>query len=141
MTVSITETDDLDTCRALRLTVFVEEQKVPIEEEIDDLDDVSTHLIACDSDGRAIGTARIYEVGDTGKIGRVCVLREMRGKSIGARLIEHCISVLSARPHIVKARLGAQNHAIPFYEKLGFVVVGEEYMDAGIPHHDMERTL
>jgi ElaA protein len=141
MIVSIGITSDISDCLALRMAVFVQEQKVPIQEEIDDLDDQSVHLIARDSDGVPVGTARLYEAGDIGKIGRVCVVKSHRGTGLGARLIEACIQELSTRPHLKQAKLGAQNHAIKFYEKLGFTVIGGEYMDGGIPHHDMVSPL
>lgn len=141
MTIKIEATDDIAACHVLRFEVFVDEQNVPMDEELDDLDDVSTHILATDEAGTAVGTARLYELGEIGKIGRVCVAKSHRGTGLGKRLISHCVDMLSARPHITTAKLGAQNHAIPFYEALGFEVVGEEYMDGGIPHHDMVRHL
>jgi predicted GNAT family N-acyltransferase len=141
MTVSIDITTDISDCLALRMEVFVKEQNVPVDEEMDDMDDQSVHLIARDSDGVPVGTARVYEAGDIGKIGRVCVVKSHRGTGLGARLIEACIQEISTRPHLKLAKLGAQNHAIKFYEKLAFSVVGDEYMDGGIPHHDMVRSL
>jgi predicted GNAT family N-acyltransferase len=132
---------DYSECLALRLAVFVEEQKVPAEDEVDDLDDQSMHFIARDQHQVPIGTARIYEIGDIGKIGRVCVAKPHRGTGLGARLIEACIAELAKRPHLKQAKLGAQNHAIEFYERFGFVVQGGEYMDGGIPHHDMVLSL
>ncbi|WP_460272804.1 GNAT family N-acetyltransferase [Celeribacter sp. ULVN23_4] len=141
MTVTIAPTEDFKACLALRLEVFVEEQKVPLEEELDDLDEVSTHFLAVDEAGIPVGTARVYEQGEIGKIGRVCVSRSQRGTGLGARLIETCLDELRTRPHLTKAKLGAQNHAIGFYERFGFKVIGEEYMDGGIPHHDMVLEL
>ncbi|WP_417245250.1 GNAT family N-acetyltransferase [Celeribacter sp.] len=141
MTVTISKTSDIDACHKLRMVVFVEEQKVPVEDEIDDLDDISTHLLAKGADGEALGTARIYEVGEIGKIGRVCVVKSQRGTGLGARLIEACLEELRQRPHLKQAKLGAQNHAIGFYERFGFRVIGEEYQDGGIPHHDMVLDL
>ncbi|WP_417242257.1 GNAT family N-acetyltransferase [Celeribacter sp.] len=141
MTILISKTTDIDACLALRFDVFVHEQKVPADEELDDLDPVSVHFLACDTHGNNVGTARVYEVGSIGKIGRVCVVKSHRGTGLGKRLIEACLQDLHARPHITQAKLGAQNHAIAFYEGLGFSVVGGEYMDGGIPHHDMVRAL
>lgn len=137
MTLAIVITDDLATCMALRMEVFVEEQKVPAEEEADAFDDVATHLLARDEAGRPVGTARILEQGQFGKIGRVCVAKSHRGTGLGRRLIAACLDEISSRPHLMHAKLGSQNHAIGFYERLGFTVVGDEYLDAGIPHHDM----
>lgn len=133
-------TDDLEACRALRRTVFIEEQKVPEAEEWDGLDGQAIHLLAW-QEGEPVGTARILLQGEIGKIGRVCVLEQARGTGLGAALIRAAMDVLRTRPGIVTAKLGAQTHAIGFYEKLGFTVYGPEYDDAGIPHRDMVREL
>jgi ElaA protein len=87
-----------------------------------------------------VGTARVLLRGDTGKIGRVCVLRPMRGRGIGAALIRAAVEELRARG-FSRAKLGSQVHAIPFYEGLGFVAEGPVYDDAGIPHRDMTLGL
>ena len=136
----IEKTQDLDACLAIRMKVFVEEQNVPVEEERDAYDDTAIHLLA-EQDGRAIGTARIILKGETGKIGRVAVLREARGTGMGAALIRAALDELRARPEVTQAMLGAQTHAIGFYEKLGFAVYGPEYLDGGIPHRDMALDL
>ncbi|WP_417279542.1 GNAT family N-acetyltransferase [Celeribacter sp.] len=141
MTVTISKTEDVQACLDLRMTVFVEEQKVPVEEELDDLDPVSTHFLATDENGTPVGTARVYEAGEIGKIGRVCVEKSQRGTGLGARLIETCLTELKQRPHLKQAKLGAQTHAIGFYERFGFHVIGEEYLDGGIPHQDMVLVL
>ncbi|AJE44767.1 GNAT family N-acetyltransferase [Celeribacter indicus] len=137
----IEKTEDFADCLALRLAVFVDEQKVPVEEEVDDLDPVATHFIARDAEGRPVGTARIVEIDGTGKIGRVCVAREHRGTGLGAALIEACLAELRLRPHLTRAKLGAQTHAIGFYARFGFEPVGAEYLDGGIPHRDMVMPL
>lgn len=131
---------DVDLCRALRRTVFVEEQGVPEAEEWDDLDGQAIHVLAW-LDGQPTGTARILIDGATGKIGRVCVLPAARGTGLGAALIRASLDVLRFRPGVTRAKLGAQVQAIGFYEKLGFVACGELYDDAGIPHRDMIREL
>lgn len=135
----ITVTDDIDTCLALRRAVFITEQNVPEELEIDGLDHSATHLLAT-VDGTAVGTARLMIKDDTGKIGRVCVLPSHRGTGLGEALI------LAALDHfrsleLPRAYLSSQTHAIPFYERLGFAAKGPEYDDAGIPHRDMYRAL
>lgn len=140
MSLVITVTDELETCLSLRLKVFVEEQGVPVEEERDALDTTATHLLAV-QDGIPVGTARILFTGDTAKIGRVCVLQPARGTGLGAKLIEAAVETAQARPGIAKAKLGAQVHAIGFYEKLGFTAFGPVYEDAGIDHRDMVRDF
>ena len=79
--------------------------------------------------------------GNTGKIGRVCVLSEARGTGLGANLILACLDELRRQPGVSEATLGSQSHATGFYEKLGFAVEGEEFMDAGIPHRHMRLLL
>ena len=85
--------------------------------------------------------ARIMVDGATGKIGRVAVLADRRGTGVGAALMRAALQVLARQPGITTARLGAQTHALGFYERLGFVAEGPEYDDAGIPHRDMSRAL
>ena len=139
MTLEVGPTSDLGACLALRATVFIAEQDVPEHEERDGRDQEAHHLLAR-LEGRPVGCARILIKGDTGKIGRVCVLREARGAGIGAALIEACLAFLRGQEGVSRAVLGSQTHALGFYEKLGFVAFGPEYMDAGIPHRDMERA-
>lgn len=138
--MKIETTTDIARCHALRRTVFIEEQGVPEAEELDDQDDRAIHLLAW-QDGRAVGSARILLDGDTGKIGRVCVLPQARGQGLGAALIRAALDVLRVQPGIGRAKLGSQTHAIGFYEKLGFAAFGPVYDDAGIPHRDMIRDL
>lgn len=135
----VERTDDLDTCRALRRTVFIDEQGVTEAEEWDGRDSEALHFLGFIGD-RPVATARAFREGDTGKIGRVCVLAEARGTGMGAALMRGVIDALrddGAR----QAKLSSQTHALPFYEKLGFVAYGPEYPDAGIPHRDMVLEL
>ncbi len=141
MSVTIAPTEDVEACHALRIAVFVAEQGIALADEIDDLDGEATHLLAKDAHGFPVGTARLLERGETGKIGRVCVLRPHRGTGLGARLITTCVETFRNRPHITQVKLSAQTHAVGFYERLGFTAIGEEYPDAGIPHIDMVLSL
>jgi ElaA protein len=138
-TLAVGLTEDLTACWAIRRVVFIEEQAVLAELEVDGLDAQALHLLAT-FDGRSVGTARMLLKGDTGKIGRVAVLRDARGRGIGAALIRAAVEELRRRG-LSRARLGSQVHAIPFYEGLGFVAEGPVYDDAGIPHRDMVRVL
>jgi predicted GNAT family N-acyltransferase len=139
MTLHIAPTRDIATCRHLRRVVFIEEQGVPEADEIDDKDDTAIHLLATEN-GTPVGSARLLLMGSTGKIGRVCVLPSHRGTGLGAALIRAAIAELRAQG-MTTAKLGAQTHAIGFYERLGFTATGPEYMDAGIPHRDMVQSL
>lgn len=138
MAVTIAETGDIALCRKLRRIVFIEEQGVPEADELDALDGEAIHLLAVE--GEALGSARLLVLGDTGKIGRVCVLRAARGRGIGAALIRAAVERFLAMG-LARAKLGAQVHALGFYAALGFEAVGEVYDDAGIPHRDMILTL
>jgi predicted GNAT family N-acyltransferase len=140
VTVSITETRDIAACRALRRTVFVDEQGVSEADELDDLDEVAIHLLASEA-GHAIGSARLLVQGDLGKIGRVCVLAPARGRGIGAALIRHAVQRFRVQAGVTRVKLGAQTHALGFYEALGFHAVGNVYDDAGIAHRDMYLQL
>lgn len=131
---------DYAPCIALRRKVFIEEQGIAEPDEIDDLDEQAIHLLAI-VDGQPVGTARLLVDGDLGKIGRICVLPDQRGAGLGAALVQAGMDHLRQIPGVRRAKLGAQDHAIGFYAKLGFNPVGPFYDDAGIPHQDMERLL
>lgn len=136
----IEKTQDFAACLAIRLKVFVEEQHVPLEEERDAYDDEAMHFLAW-LDGEPVGTARVILKGEIGKIGRVAVLPQARGTGLGAGLIRAALDALRGQPGVDRAVLGAQTHAIGFYEKLGFAAYGPQYLDAGIPHRDMALDL
>lgn len=138
--MKIERTENLAACHALRRTVFIQEQNVPEADEMDDLDDQAIHLLAWQGD-TPVGTARLLVNGNIGKIGRVCVLAQARGTGLGAQLIRASMDILREQPGVTLAKLGAQTHAIGFYEKLGFVAQGPVYDDGGIPHRDMTREL
>ncbi|WP_299296158.1 GNAT family N-acetyltransferase [uncultured Tateyamaria sp.] len=136
----IEQTDDLATCLELRRVVFMEEQGVSEADERDGRDGDALHVLAT-RDGVALGCARILVAEGVAKIGRVCVLQEARGTGLGAAIITVCLDVARAQPGVTRAKLGAQVHALAFYEKLGFAAFGPVYDDAGIPHRDMDRDL
>ena len=137
--IAIALTDDIATCRALRRAVFIEEQGVSEADEVDDLDGVALHLLAV-VDGIPTGSARILPGAGYAKIGRVCVLAAARGTGLGAALMRAAVEVCRARG-VTTVKLGAQTHAMGFYERLGFVATGPEFDDAGIPHREMILSL
>lgn len=138
--IHIAPTRDIATCRQLRRSVFIEEQGVSEADEVDDKDEEAIHILAT-VDGTPMGSARLLLSGGTGKIGRVCVLAAARGTGLGAALMEAAIAELRRQPGITRAKLGAQTHALGFYERLGFTAEGPVYDDAGIPHRDMVLVL
>lgn len=138
--IEIAVTRDLEACHLLRRIVFIEEQGVSEADELDDLDEGAIHLLARQN-GKPVASARLLLQGEIGKIGRVCVLKEMRGTGLGQLLMLKALEELSHLPAITTAKLGAQCHALGFYEKLGFTAFGPIYDDAGIPHRDMKIVL
>ncbi|MCL7462007.1 GNAT family N-acetyltransferase [Pseudomonas sp. NW5] len=120
--------------RRIREAVFVTEQEVPPELEWDGEDETAVHFLALE-DEFAVGTARLLP---DGRIGRVSVLKDWRGLHIGERLMEAAIAEAERRG-LRRQFLTAQSYAIAFYERLGFQVCSEEFLEAGIPHVDMER--
>lgn len=130
-----------DKCFAIRQEVFVVEQKVDANLEYDDFDsqaDAAVHyLVTNKASGEPLATARARVVDSAAKIERVAVAQAVRGHRVGFRLMQHIIADVRGWEGVCYAKLGSQNHAIPFYEKLGFHAYGDEYDDAGIPHHDM----
>ena len=133
-------TRDIATCRRLRRVVFIEEQGVSEADEVDGLDESAIHLLAYVNDA-PVGTARLLIAGAVGKIGRVCVLRGARGTGLGAALIRAALAEFRDMPEVNRVKLGSQSQATGFNEALGFRVVGEEFIDAGIPHREMVLDL
>jgi predicted GNAT family N-acyltransferase len=142
--------EDMDTVHALRREVFVVEQNVPEEDEWDDLDPTSVHLLAVSADqGLPLGTGRLIHgpqaLAITGRagtalLGRLAVLKVARGTGLGAalvRAIEDQARTLGA----TELELHSQVRALGFYQRLGYVAEGPEYLDGGIPHRTMTRSL
>lgn len=125
--------DEAVALRDIRTAVFIYEQQVPEDLEWDEFDPVSLHVLALNSNDQPIGTARLLP---DGHIGRMAVLREWRGKGVGSAMLQRILEESSHRG-MQKAMLNAQMAAIKFYEKFGFQVSGEEFMEAGIPHIKM----
>lgn len=121
----------------VRRRVFIDEQGVPEHEEWDTLDPQCAHVLAIAAKRDVVGTARLD---DTGKIGRVAVMPEWRGRGIGARMVE-ILMERAQQKGLGRVHLNAQVAAIDFYRRLGFEPVGEVFDDAGIAHRRMERAL
>jgi predicted GNAT family N-acyltransferase len=121
----------------LRTEVFVDEQKVPAEIEIDAWDPQCVHALALDAAGAVLGTGRLLP---DGHIGRMAVRKSARGQGVGTALLRALMQEAGRRGHR-DVVLSAQTHAVPFYERAGFRCEGGIYDDAGIPHVDMRRAL
>ncbi|WP_129044606.1 GNAT family N-acetyltransferase [Companilactobacillus metriopterae] len=122
---------------AIRKEVFVDEQSVPENMEVDEYEDRCTYVTIYEDD-KAIATARYFPTDDDGvHIQRVAVIKSSRKKGIASLLIEDIIEH-TKKENYKYAILGAQDQAQGFYKKLGFKVIGDQYLDAGILHHDMK---
>ncbi len=130
-----TATNEIAICMAIRKKVFVEGQKVPLDLEIENDDEAQHYLLLLN--GIPTGAARIRYFKDKAKIERVAILDEFQGQGLGKKLMEFLIQKISESKKVKTATLGAQIHAINFYEKLGFKICSEEYLDAGISHKEM----
>ncbi|GAB5390167.1 MAG: GNAT family N-acetyltransferase [Alphaproteobacteria bacterium] len=118
--------------------MFVDGQDVPLDRELDGLDDNATHWLMT-YDGQPCGTARARALPDgVVKIERVAVLADMQGKGFGALLMHKVLTDCASLWPDGRPKLSAQVDVIPFYQRLGFVAYGPVYQDAGIDHRDMK---
>lgn len=125
---------------AIRKKVFADEQKYPLSVEFDDRDKTCDHLLLT-VDGTPAATARVFMTDEqTAKIGRLAVLKEYRGRHLGAELIKE-LKKRSKALGAKKIYVSAQVYAVPFYGKYGFRAYGNEYLDIHIPHMDMDCPL
>lgn len=133
--------DELPACIELRRQVFVEEQSVPLELEVDGLDPQCRHVLALDDRGEPVGTARLRATAPgVFKVERVCVVSEMRSRGIGDRIMG-AVEEWARELEAVELRLSAQLPALRFYERLGWTSEGEVFEEAGIPHLFMKKRV
>lgn len=138
MKVQIGRWDTLgEEARAIRYDVFVVEQGVPAELEWDGIDPQCVHAVARDAAGQAVATGRLLP---DGHIGRMAVLAVARGAGYGAAVLTALIEQARLRGD-ASVVLNAQTQAIGFYEKFGFAIEGEEFVEADIPHLTMRLAL
>jgi predicted GNAT family N-acyltransferase len=137
--IEITTRAQMDQAWALRRRVFIEEQHVPEEIEMDEDDAHAFHALALDGE-TAVGCGRMLRHGEEIKIGRMAVLRDRRGTGIGRRVLEFLMEA-ARRQGYRKAILHAQLTAEGFYLRNGYIPVGEIFEEAGIAHRLMEHEL
>ena len=144
------DADDRDAAYAVRYDVFVTEQQVPAELELDALDDEADHFVAYDDD-QAVGAGRLVvepagfegadpALGPVGHLGRLAVRPQTRGTALGVALVR-AIEQQACERGLGLVVLAAQTHATAFYERLGYTAYGEVFDDAGLPHRWMRRRL
>jgi predicted GNAT family N-acyltransferase len=131
--------ENLSICLALRRAVFVDELGVPRDVDDDGRDEGCTHFLAW-VNGVPIATARMREVDGAAKGERLAVLEDFRGHGAGRILMD----VLEANARAAGLRtvlVHAQEPVVPFYERLGYAVCGERFVEAGIPHLPMRKSV
>lgn len=121
----------------VRYAVFVVEQSVPVEIEWDEHDATSWHVVAYDESGKPVGTGRLLP---DGHIGRMAVMQPARGLGIGTAILT-ALTAKAQELGMTEVILHAQTAAIPFYVNSGFAAEGEQFMEAGIPHQLMRKSL
>ncbi|MCF6094052.1 GNAT family N-acetyltransferase [Microaerobacter geothermalis] len=133
--------EDWQDALKVRKKVFIEEQNVPEEIEIDQYEEISTHFIVYNEQLQPVATARFRSYDETtAKIERVAVLPELRGTGLGRELMLF-LEKAAKEAGYTKAKLNAQLHAEPFYKKLGYSQISELFYEANIPHVTMVKDL
>lgn len=140
--VLVTDPEARQAALALRMEVFVVEQGVPAEIEVDEHDDSAEHAVVFDpsGDGSVVATARLLTVQGVGIVGRVAVRKDLRGTGLGA-VVMLAVEDRARELGLPILELHAQLSAEGFYSRLGYEAFGEEYLEAGIPHVSMRKTL
>ncbi len=123
---------------ALRTAVFVHEQNVPPEDDLDGHDGEALHLVAVDEDGLVVGTCRLLADGSTLKLARMAVATSARRRGIGLRLLG-LADAEAAAAGAERIALAAQVSAVTLYEQAGYSAYGDVFLDAGIEHMRMEK--
>ena len=123
----------------VRHTVFVDEQNVPAELEIDEHENDAIHFVAYDKSA-PVAAGRFRVLDDMAKVERICVLGDYRGTGLGF-LLMNAIETHAKELSLKGTKLNAQISAVGFYEKLGYKIISDQFMDAGIPHVTMTKNL
>lgn len=123
----------------VRKKVFVEEQNVPIEIEIDEYEDEATHFVLYDHK-TPVAAGRIRFLPPYCKVERICVLKPYRKTGVGQKLMT-AIEQFAIKQGFTKFKLNAQVQAENFYKKLGYETISDEFLDAGIPHVTMVKDV
>lgn len=135
----VTHQNEFEDALTVRRKVFIEEQQVPEEEEIDEYEDVCTHVVVYDND-LPVAAGRLRDYNGIGKIERICVLASHRQHGLGKIVMEKLESIAQSQG-FQSLKLNAQTHAEGFYARLGYETISDIFMDAGIPHVTMTKTV
>ncbi|WEK55905.1 MAG: GNAT family N-acetyltransferase [Candidatus Cohnella colombiensis] len=133
--------EQLEQAFQIRKTVFVVEQGVAEEIEIDQYEDIANHVLVYDGE-KPVGTGRVrfIDQNQIAKLERICVLPEYRKLHFGEKIMQ-ALEQIAKESGVLKAKLHAQTHAAPFYEKQGYITSSEVFMEENIPHVLMIKQL
>ncbi|MBE4909448.1 GNAT family N-acetyltransferase [Bacillus luteolus] len=137
--IVVSNEEQMKDAYSVRRIVFIDEQQVPEEEEIDQYEKDATHVVLYE-DNQPIGAGRFRSLDGIGKIERICVLKEFRNKGAGKVIMDKMEEIAKGKG-ISKLKLNAQTHAEKFYLNLGYTTTSDIFMDAGIPHVTMIKEL
>lgn len=135
----VSNKDELKDAYSVRYNVFVKEQNVPEDLEIDEFENSSTHFVMYD-DRTPIGAGRIRPADGYGKVERICISSSYRGKGLGKSIMKF-IEDTAPKLGFNQLKLNSQTHAEQFYKSIGYETISGEFMDAGIPHVTMIKKL
>lgn len=135
----ISGTDDLNDAFNIRKAVFVQEQGVPLEHEIDEYENSSEHVVVYYYN-KPVATGRVRIINDTAKIERICVMPEFRKLGLGNVIVRE-LETIAKEKGLSKAELNSQVHAKGFYKKLGYVQASDKFIEEGIPHILMKKEI
>lgn len=124
----------------VRKTVFVKEQQIPLEIEVDQNEKAAFHLVLYNDQKQPIGAGRYRIMDGLAKAERISVLASERGNGAGAKIMK-ALEEHAAKQGLKQVKLSAQAHAITFYEKLGYHAISEEYLEQNIPHKMMKKDI
>ncbi|HEX9050932.1 MAG TPA: GNAT family N-acetyltransferase [Anaeromyxobacter sp.] len=132
---------DLEAGYALRRDVFETEQNIPRPLDRDPYDFAADHVVAFDERGRCVGTGRIVRTdARTAQVGRMAVAKDVRKSGIGALVLE-ALERMAAMRGLTDLLVASQLPAEPFYANRGFARQGEVFLDQGVPHVTMKKTI
>lgn len=137
--VEVTRAEERALVAAIRVAVFVEEQRIPLAAEFD-LDDLRALHVLAYCHAQPVGTGRAVLFANEARIGRLAVVAAYRRCGVGTALLRH-LAAYCAAAGARRIVLHAQVHAISFYQRLGFAVVSSLFEEEGIPHCRMERRI
>ncbi len=137
--VEIKPGEDYSKSATIRIKVFVEEQGIPVENEMDEHDAFAWHIVLY-RDADPVGSGRIYIENDTAKLGRLAVMKHERGNGYATMICNALIEV-AKRENAKLVTLNSQSYVASLYDKMGFIRCGDEFLEEGIPHIRMDLEL